>query len=238
MTKTATWTALGLSALVLAAKVVWIELDGATVSRYHEEDEIFENLTALFFGLGGVFLIVTAFRTPFLRGRGPAAYFLTVSLALLLIFLAGEEISWGQRIIGIETPELIRERNLNEEINIHNLWFIEEKIQISLIIFSLVIGVFLPAIAMTRFGRQLMHKFCCPAPPWPYAILFVGSIIVGSHYLEPGSPIDPLYNAKEIREFLLATAVFFFTVHGLLDRAILFRLTKAEASLTDSKGGG
>lgn len=32
-----------------------------------------------------------------------------------------EEISWGQRIFGFETPELLQRYNLQKETNIHNL---------------------------------------------------------------------------------------------------------------------
>ncbi|SEL41671.1 hypothetical protein SAMN05443999_105144 [Roseovarius azorensis] len=41
--------------------------------------------------------------------------------ALLFVFGAGEEISWGQRILDIKTPEYFVERNLQQEITIHNL---------------------------------------------------------------------------------------------------------------------
>jgi hypothetical protein len=42
-------------------------------------------------------------------------------LAALLLFGAGEEISWGQRIFGFETPAMVKDSNLQGETNIHNL---------------------------------------------------------------------------------------------------------------------
>jgi len=42
-------------------------------------------------------------------------------LALGCFFMAGEEISWGQRIFNIQTPEQLAERNLQEELTIHNI---------------------------------------------------------------------------------------------------------------------
>ena len=50
----------------------------------------------------------------------PASIFL-VLVALGCFFLAGEEISWGQRVIGIETPEAIAEANRQSETNLHNI---------------------------------------------------------------------------------------------------------------------
>lgn len=155
--------------------------------------------------------------------RGPLAYFFTASLPLLLIVLAGEEIGWGQRIFGITVPETIAERSVQAELNFHNLWFIESKTQISLVVFSLVIGVALPLAAMTPSDRRLMQRYCCPAPTLPYAILFIGAVVVGFYYDRAGLPLDPHHRAKEVREFLISTGILFFAVHALTDPAMLFR---------------
>jgi hypothetical protein len=40
---------------------------------------------------------------------------------LLFIFCAGEEISWGQRIFNIASPQYFYESNYQQEINFHNL---------------------------------------------------------------------------------------------------------------------
>jgi hypothetical protein len=39
---------------------------------------------------------------------------------LVCFFVAGEEISWGQRLLGINTPEYIAETNIQDEITLHN----------------------------------------------------------------------------------------------------------------------
>jgi hypothetical protein len=47
-----------------------------------------------------------------------------VAYALLCVgsvLAAGEEISWGQRLLGIDTPDSVRDANLQEELNVHNL---------------------------------------------------------------------------------------------------------------------
>ena len=44
-----------------------------------------------------------------------------ILLALLFFLMAGEEISWGQRIFDIETPAALKEINVQGEINFHNL---------------------------------------------------------------------------------------------------------------------
>lgn len=47
------------------------------------------------------------------------------SLAVLLFVACGEELSWGQHLLGFETPEPIKELNAQEEVNLHNLWWID-----------------------------------------------------------------------------------------------------------------
>ncbi|MFA6814252.1 MAG: hypothetical protein WCR60_01750 [Patescibacteria group bacterium] len=42
-------------------------------------------------------------------------------LAIGCFFVAGEEISWGQRLLNIETPEQLAERNTQDELTIHNI---------------------------------------------------------------------------------------------------------------------
>ena len=41
--------------------------------------------------------------------------------ALGFLGIAGEEISWGQRILGLETPESLAEINHQNELNLHNI---------------------------------------------------------------------------------------------------------------------
>src|ERR671923_1912828 len=57
-----------------------------------------------------------------LRRRGItwlAAFYLLAALGF--VFIAGEEISWGQRILGWATPESIAAVNKQGETNIHNV---------------------------------------------------------------------------------------------------------------------
>lgn len=44
-----------------------------------------------------------------------------VSVALFCVFVAGEEISWGQRLFAIEPPAVFLEHNFQQELNVHNL---------------------------------------------------------------------------------------------------------------------
>lgn len=55
------------------------------------------------------------------RDRPPAFLVVTALAGAAFIFGAGEEISWGQRLLGLEPPAWFAEHNRQSEINVHNL---------------------------------------------------------------------------------------------------------------------
>jgi hypothetical protein len=85
------------------------------------EDALIEYLGFFFLLLTSIFLILTGSR--YLK-MGPgwrtlAIVFLTVGI--VFFWAAGEEISWGQRIFSIKTPQTLSEINYQNELNIHNI---------------------------------------------------------------------------------------------------------------------
>ena len=80
------------------------------------EDRLVENLTAVWYLCAGVlFFVVAGFEQ---RGMARGIYIL---VGIALVFIAGEEISWGQRIIGYATPDYLLDINDQEEFNVHNI---------------------------------------------------------------------------------------------------------------------
>jgi hypothetical protein len=89
----------------------------------YQEDSLFETLTAVGFFISGVlfFLIIYYVRkdTRTEKKLGITVFFLI--LALLSILISGEEISWGQRLFNLETPEYFANNNIQKETNFHNI---------------------------------------------------------------------------------------------------------------------
>jgi hypothetical protein len=54
------------------------------------------------------------------RGH-PMQALLWAAFVLAGIFIVGEEISWGQRLFGFETPDVLEEINRQDEANLHNI---------------------------------------------------------------------------------------------------------------------
>jgi hypothetical protein len=77
---------------------------------------VVENSTAIAAGLAGLLLILES-----RRAGNPLRRILLIAAAAGVLFHAGEEISWGQRIIGFSVPEAIRAANTQGEFNLHNL---------------------------------------------------------------------------------------------------------------------
>jgi hypothetical protein len=84
-----------------------------------EEDGVFEWVSFVFFALTGIFSLMLASRLRKLKHPWQALLFLLFGLAML--FAAGEEITWGQRIFNWETPEAVQEINNQDETNLHNI---------------------------------------------------------------------------------------------------------------------
>lgn len=212
-----------ISLLLIAIFVVWAELDRDSLHRMANEDGPIETLSAIFFGLSSICFIVFAYRSDFLKEKGLLIYFMTISWALLMFIFMGEEISWGQRIFDISTPETLSEMNLQNEINIHNLeafdTFLGGKYRY-LSIMMLTTGLLLPVFALSKFGKSMIQRFAFPVSPLCYAPLFVGAYVYGKYY---SSMIG--HDAAEVRELLMSVGMFLFAINGAAFPRTLFRIS-------------
>ena len=110
---------------------------------YVLEDGFIEWLTIVALLCGAFLCFYRAFKLK--SKRNVMFLFVTVLVGLVLLFGAGEEISWGQRIFDIESSEFFTKYNAQREINIHNLIFKGTKIN------KLVFGTLLGACIAAYF---------------------------------------------------------------------------------------
>jgi hypothetical protein len=114
------------------------------------ERGVIEILTAVFFGAAGVAGLALAART---RGTVPFLYrAFYAGFALAALFVALEEISWGQHLFGWESPAWFAERNAQRETNLHNLFghTPNRKLHDLAVVVFTVGGIVLPAVARLR----------------------------------------------------------------------------------------
>jgi len=122
--------------------------------RLFKEDAFLQDLQAVLFCLSAAFFLST-----FIGARNllsdPILRYCFLLLAVIALFVAGEEISLGQRIFGFDTPEILRTTNVQGEINVHNLPGFHRIRHWAIIGFGLS-GLLAPRVASgTFFGLQL-----------------------------------------------------------------------------------
>ncbi|WP_134091168.1 hypothetical protein [Olivibacter sp. XZL3] len=119
---------------------------------YVVEDGFVENLTVL--PLIGI--IITGFRYLKQFGKKKGFQFCTLVVLTILasIFVAGEEISWGQRIFNVRSSEFFQRHNAQGETNLHNLVVGGKKV--NKIIFSqlLVLAIALYLLVLPQLYKR------------------------------------------------------------------------------------
>jgi hypothetical protein len=152
--------------------------------QYIKEDGIAEWLTVAGLLLGSV---VCFFRFVKLwRKKSKWFLFVTFSLGLFLFFAAGEEISWGQRIFGIETPEYFQQHNAQQETNLHNL--IVGGVKLNKLIFSVLLvgllSIFMIIVPVLYQKNNLAKRFldasAVPVPRYYQVLAFIVVFVLTS----------------------------------------------------------
>lgn len=133
-----------------------------------QEDRPVEWATVLFFGAAGVTRLVRAVRQR---------HVFDGLVALFCLFFAGEEMSWGQRVLGLTPPSYFLEHNTQQEMNVHNFGDIFGSPKGPLAILLSGYGLLLPLVAMTGRGRSLLSRIGA-SPPLPAVIPWFAAAIV------------------------------------------------------------
>jgi hypothetical protein len=127
-----------------------------------EEDRAVEWATVALFLLAGAVRIHRAVR---------ARRAFDVLVGLFCVFVAGEEISWGQRLIGFTPPDVFLERNTQQEANVHNVADILGGPKWMLIVAVAGYALVLPALARVGTARRVTDRVGATPPatalvPW------------------------------------------------------------------------
>lgn len=207
-----TLAAVGVTALVLVLTAL---LSPDRFSGWAQEDAWIEWATFLSFLLASVTHV--AARPKGTEGR--LSELLALGLALFCLLVAGEEISWGQRLFGFAPPEVFLASNYQQELNVHNLlkdkavggFKLDSRYLVMLI--AGLYGVLLPLLASsqklrtTRIGKLL--QLFAPRLIWLPVFAAVAAI-------EWVYPIDL---AGEAAELFLGLGFLADALHRLAERS-------------------
>ena len=185
--------------------------DPGTFHALSREDYWVENLTAVWFLLAGLLLFVTA-----LAERSFFRRCVYVLGGMAMVFAAGEEISWGQRIFGFATPDFLMRLNEQQELTVHNI--ANKSFDYIWLNGTLILCMVTSAAFFCRKDRLV-------GIPLPSILLMLGFLMVISY--------EPAANLKEIqgsnfREYLVGVkrSLGFIVIEekGLLLTFLIFTL--------------
>ena len=146
------------------------------------EDGVFENLTAVLLLLGGGFVFYRFFKNK--KGKGIWWKLFQVVFGLILWFGFAQEISWGQRIIGFDTPEFFQKHNKQYEVGIHNLTYGEFSVNRWIFSFGLSIGIGIYYLFFRILNYSvawignLTKQLGVPIPKWNQTLILLASTIL------------------------------------------------------------
>jgi hypothetical protein len=129
--------------------------------RSVQEDQALEWASFWSFLIAGGAFAVAASRQ---RRRSGALPWFLAGLALFCVFVAMEEISWGQRVFGQRPPDYFLAENYQQELNLHNI----ASTDVRLGTFRAIVlgyGVLLPLLALIPFLRRLFDRVSIVPPP-------------------------------------------------------------------------
>ena len=158
------------------------------------------------------FFAIALFFSVRLALAGSRFWLFFAALALACFYVTGEEISWGQRLFNLATPDFFRSHNLQQETNLHNFFtgpyntLLKRIIEMLLASFLIIYGVIYPLELKVGWKPAVwINMKGIPAPPaylWPF---FVGTALLELRIFK--------FNEAEIAEIMLALALAIFTSH-------------------------
>ena len=143
---------------------------------------------------------------------------------ILTLLLALEEISWGQRIFDIATPDFIKQVNIQHEITLHNLSYFQRVRHWLLILFG---GVGLILIYQRATIYKINAQLTTLSPPAFFSIAFLLILVCGTtleiayliKYLIPGDIANDVRfwagRFSEIGEIGVAITAFSYALNKL-----------------------
>ena len=194
--------------LMVAGMLVLSYAAPDTYRQFAREDGPVEYLT--FFGLLAVSLSLVWRYFSFRQNQGRVWKLLTLSVAAIFIFAAGEEISWGQRIFGWQTGEAMASLNSQGETNLHNLQIGEVKLNKLIFTYGLglvVLGYFLVLPLVARRSKAFQHFLAKVGVPLSRAAILVWFVLAALAVL--AIPHSNKWEVLEATVPLVALAVLF-----------------------------
>ena len=163
------WWYHALLALMIAS-IAWLaHADESWYESLMQEDRLVEWATVFFFFAAAVMGGWRAYqlRRPF-----------DGLVALFCFFVAGEEFSWGQRLLGFTAPSYFLEHNRQQELTLHNFADVFGQPKWMFILALTGYGIVLPLLERWRLSRPWVEKMRATPPPLALVPWFAVAVIL------------------------------------------------------------
>ena len=193
-----TVAAIVLVAVAMVALYGMLGLNRAAIESLTREDGPVETAGALALLAACVLCVLTWRRA---QNWARIARLSLLGLAVMFFFGFGEEISWGQRILGIETPASLKQANGQQEINLHNFNTLSGIFDLDYAFrdFWLVFGVLIPLLALWKPARRRLAGLIAILPTWTAVALLANKVMesVAQHVLRQRPDLQPPFDLND-----------------------------------------
>jgi len=168
-----------------------------------QEDSFLE--TAQFFAYGGAAIVAFFAGLSCLKKGSLVNGFILLILTALMMFISLEEISWGQRIFGLSTPDWFQQHNTQREINVHNLGPVQRGLHLlyALVGFLFSFG-WIPvkyASSIRTLTADVKTTIFLFSPKWYLMLYFLPTTFIYSYFLlttNVGRKVTHLFGLKNV----------------------------------------
>jgi hypothetical protein len=113
-----------------------------------------------------------------LRAAWPKRRIFDLLVAAFCVFVAGEEFSWGQRLLGFTPPASFLEHNTQQELTLHNFAEVFGRPKFTLMAVLFGYGILLPLVARWPTGKRWLERVGASTPAPSTIVWFVVAIIL------------------------------------------------------------
>jgi hypothetical protein len=227
--------AIALYAVMILCYPAAFLIDERTLSRLAWESGVIQVAGALLFLVASLAFLVlyltsAASKNGFF-GRQTKRNIFWLLLAVLMFVCCGEEASWGQHLIGFETPEIVAGLNAQDETNIHNLWIFHQwrpdgsekgfwglliNANRLLSVFWLGFFVVIPIAAThSPATRRILESAGMPIPPLWIGGLFLASFASYKVFAAVAADTTRAFPLDELKETTYAAVFTVFALYSL-----------------------
>ena len=193
--------------------------------RLISEDCLVEYLTSVIYLISSIIAICISISVMKQKRTFFGISYAFLACGMFLIF--GEEISWGQRILNVSSPQFFLEHSSQEEINLHNLYPIQNILHKIYILVGLYGGLLLIAFLKMKKHNLLINLYFMPK--WYLASYFLPVSLFYVYYdyiMLYNNFLEFTWRDQEPAEFILSIGFFLFVSINIFRQIQEFNLPK------------